>query len=405
MDAIMETYLESHGKSRPEAGGGSPPARRGSVRLSMVALLAVLAAAGASAQSLPPAPKPAQVQAAIDGGLEWLAANQVREGPLAGGWEGPSYHTTAASMAGLAFLANGYRPGVGEYGQVIDRAMGFVQDSMSADGYLGAKEQQMYVHAICTLFGLSYLGTTENPAAERELADWCRKSLELIVRAQKVRKPPQERGGWRYSPSSQASDLSVTSWMLLVLHAARQCGFEIDQRAVDAGINYVNRAYREESRVIRDANGKAVATKELRGYLYRQGASVEPERGATGAAVFIKGLIEGGLDERSESVVPLLTELPPTWEGEWHNGYFFFTAFYLTQGMFQIGGREWERFAAQIKAELVTHQDGDGKWPFPVTNREQSRDAGYAYSTGTSVLILSLEKQYLPMYQRQRPLF
>jgi len=369
--------------------------------LLLMLVVAVVTVSGAPVAS----PEPARVRASIDGGLSWLAVNQIREGKLAGGWEAARYHTAAASLAGLAYLANGHRPGVGEYGPVIDRAMQFVQKSMSPDGYLGAKDQQMYVHAICTLFGLSYLGTTDDPSKEKELAEWCRQSIDLIVRAQGVRKSPTERGGWRYSPNSPASDLSVTSWMLLVLHAARQCGFEINEKTVDAGIKYVNRAYREKIYVVRDTNGKPVATKELRGFLYRQGTSVQPERGATGAAIFIKSLVEGGLDMRSQTALPLLTEKPPAWEGDWHNGYFFFTAFYLTQGMFQIGGDAWDRYAAQIQTELVTHQDGDGKWDFPASNKQQSREAGYAYSTAMSVLILSLDKQYLPMYQRQKPLF
>jgi hypothetical protein len=35
----------------------------------------------------------------------------------------------------------------------------------------------------------------------------------------------------------------------------------------------------------------------------------------------------------------------------------------------------------------------------------QSELAGPAYPTAMAVLILSLEKQYLPMYQRQKQLF
>lgn len=364
-------------------------------------LLCVMPVSAARAQ----APEAARVQSSINAGITWLLENQVKEGQKAGSWESARYDSAAASLAGLALLANGYRPGVGEAGGAIDRAMAFVQKSMTSDGYLGAADQQMYVHAICSLFGLAYLGTADRPETEKELAEWCRKSIALISRAQQVRKAPIDRGGWRYSPDDTSSDVSVTSWMLLVLHAARQCGFEVDPKTVDAGMSYLNQAFDVQTRVIRDAGGKAVDTRELRGYLYRPGASLEPERGATGAALFIKSLIEGGLDERSKSVLPFLTELPPSWEGDWHNGYFFFAAFYLTQGMFQIGGEAWEDFDALMKSELLAHQDGDGKWSFPGSNKPQSRQAGYAYSTAMAILILSLEKQYLPMYQRQSELF
>ncbi len=345
-----------------------------------------------------------RVQAAIDGGLKWLAENQITEGSLAGTWEASRYHSAVAGLAGLAFLANGHRPGEGEYGRVIDRAMNYVQQTMTSDGYLGAKEQQMYVHAIATLFGLSYLGTTRQPEKEKELAEWCRRSLKLIARAQAVRKPAVARGGWRYAPDADVSDLSVTSWMLLVLHAARQCGFPIDEKSVDAGMKYVNRAYHEKREVIRD-KGKIIDEREIRGFLYRPGTSNEAERAATGVAVFIKSIFEAESDRKMQNSLAFLTEKAPDWNGSQYNGYFFFVSFYITQGMFQTGGAVWNKYAAGMKTELVANQAGDGHWPFPQANKEESRQAGTAYSTAMAILILSLEKQYLPMYQRQRKLF
>jgi hypothetical protein len=38
-------------------------------------------------------------------------------------------------------------------------------------------------------------------------------------------------------------------------------------------------------------------------------------------------------------------------------------------------------------------------------NAPQTRLAGAAYPTALAVLVLSLDRQYLPVYQRQRPLF
>ena len=49
--------------------------------------------------------------------------------------------------------------------------------------------------------------------------------------------------------------------------------------------------------------------------------------------------------------------------------------------------------------------DADGHWPFPPDNQPQSHPAGRAYTTALGILILSLDKQYLPMYLRQKQLF
>jgi len=235
------------------------------------------------------------------------------------------------SLAGLAFLANGFKPGEGEYGAVIDRAMDYVKAGMDPNGYLGAHYGNgMYMHAMCTLFGLSYLGQAREPERETALADWCRKSVDLILEAQAIKKVPPERGGWRYTPHTEESDLSVTSWQLLVLHAARQCGYEIDPVVFQNALRYVDRAFVEHE----------TGT----GFLYRR-TSDRPERAVTGVALFIKHLFEPETDRKSEAALRFIQQSPPTWGGPQYNGYFFFGTFYMTQGMFQIGDQAWADFA------------------------------------------------------------
>ena len=327
------------------------------------------------------------VQAAVDGGLEWLAKRQIGDGPEAGSWPGPRYRTAVASFAGLAFLANGHRPGDGAYGAVVDRAMAYVEGSMAPDGYLGGRDNSMYVHAISSLFGLSYLGLSADAEREKRLAQWCRKSIKLILDAQKVRKTPTEQGGWRYTPFSRDSDVSVTSWMVLVLHAARQCGYEIDDGVFRAALRYVNRAFAQT------------------GFVYRPGVSKSPEPGVTGVAVFTKSILEAEQDERTRKALDYLAARAPSWGGTQYKGYFFFGTFYMAQGMFQLGDEAWGSFAPKLQRVLIDHQEGDGHWELPPDNKPQSRLAGDAYATAMAVLILSLDKQYLPMYQRQRRLF
>jgi hypothetical protein len=254
----------------------------------------------------------------------------------------------------------------------------------------------MYIHAVCALFGLSYLGLSPDPAAERDLAAWCRRSLRVIAEAQKVSRPDYARGGWRYTPGSDESDLSVTSWQLLVLHAARQCGFEVEEDTMEDALRFIDGAY------VAVTNGPVGP---CGGYVYRPGVSRDPEPGVTGAAVFIRSLFERRDDARREAALTYLAGYPPSWGGAQYNGYFFFGAFYMTQGMFQIGDPAWERYFTPLRALLLDHQTGDGSWPFAPEDAHQGRLAGPAYSTAMAVLILSMEKQYLPMYQRQAAMF
>ncbi len=340
------------------------------------------------------APSKERVQSAIEGGLKWLAEKQVSNGS-SGHWQAPKYPTAATSFAGLAFLANGHLPGDEKYGETVRRAMRYVKDSMKENGYLGARGDSMYAHAISTIFGLSYMGMAEKEELEPELADWGRRSINLILKAQKVRKTGKEKGGWRYTPYTSSSDLSVTSWQLLSLHAARQSGYRIPNGAFRRALAFVNGAFRVEKK----------GNRKKAGFVYRPGVSKTPEIGVTGAAVFIKRILEDELDSKAKRGVKLLREHTPSWGGKQYKGYFYLGTFYIEQGLFQVGGEAWKSFKPAIQKVLLEHQKGDGHWGFPPDNKKESRLAGEAYSTAMAILILSLDKQYLPMYQRQKRLY
>ncbi len=239
---------------------------------------------------------------------------------------------------------------------------------------------------------------SETESEEIPLAEWCRRAVHVILEAQKVRRQAVEQEGWRYRPEDAGSDISVTCWQLLVLHTARQCGYDIDPLALESGITYVNRAFRDLP-----ATAERAATS---GFLYRQGVDrdLDIDRSATGLAVAIKYLLESEDDGKINRVLSFLASAQTSWGGTQYNGFFFFSSFHMGQGMFQIGEGIWEKWRDEMQRLLLAHQNGDGSWPFPAGEKPQSEAAGPAYATALAVLILSLEKQYQPLYQRQRSL-
>jgi hypothetical protein len=344
----------------------------------------------------------ARVEAALTGGLKWLAENQIADGDLAGSWacDRAAYRPAVASLAGLAFLANGDLPGDEGHGLVVRRALDFVMKSANARGYLGQGDRSgMYIHAICSLFALSCFGMADESEIDEELAEWCAKSIAVTVEAQAIRRSAAAQGGWRYTPDTSESDVSVSSWQLMVLHAARQCGFAVDPSVIADGMAYVNRAYLAPQR---DAE-----TNEMQpgGFLYRPGVSLEPEAAVSGVALLIKSIFEREPDKKRDAALAYLSSFTPAWGGHQYGGYFYFSLFYMTQGMFQLGGPAWLDYRQAVQRVLVEHQTGDGRWPLPPDNASQSHLAGDAYPTAMAVLLLSLDKQYLPMYQRQQPLY
>jgi hypothetical protein len=332
------------------------------------------------------------VELAIDAGLRWLATQQVKDGTAAGSLPSPKFPTAVTSLAGLALMANGHLPGEGPYGNVVESAMAYVQSSMTSDGYVGSVGDSMYVHAICTLFGLSYLGMDKDARKDAELAVWCRKAIDVIIRAQQVPKEQVEKGGWRYSPQTSESDLSVTSWQMLVLHAARQSGYAVDDSVISYAMAYVNSGF------ARTKDGKG-------GFVYRPGQTTVPEYGVSGTSMLLKCLFESQFDEKMTETIDFLKTFTVGWGGPQYRGYFFFSTFYLMQGFFQIGGADYEGFAARTRKVLLEHQKGDGHWPYTFENSAERQGAGSVYPTAMAILILSLDKQQLPIFQRQRTYF
>jgi len=348
----------------------------------------------------------ARAEGAVAGGLQRLAETQIRSGAEAGSWavEHANYRPAIASLAGLAFLANGHMPGdAGPYGDTVAAALQYVVRSIGADGYAGQGDRSgMYIHAISTLFALSCLGMQADETLEPALAEACRRSIEVVLRAQQVAKSSVARGGWRYTPYSEESDISVTCWQLLVLHSARQAGFSIEESVLGSGLAYLSRAYLEL-----DAAGESGDDTQPPpgGFLYRPGISREPEPAATALAVYIKSLFDAADDRQTRGSLRYLARYQPTWGGAQYGGFFYFAGFYMVQGMFQAGGETWDAFHPRMRRVLLDHQSGDGSWPFPPDNTAQSRLTGAAYPTAMAVLMLSIDKQFLPMTQRQRRLY
>src|SRR3954470_17963248 len=67
--------------------------------------------------------KPA-TQQSIDRGLAWLGGRQVEEGSFKS--TGFGRNAAVVSLSGMAFLAGGSTPGRGEYGQQLNRCIGYI---------------------------------------------------------------------------------------------------------------------------------------------------------------------------------------------------------------------------------------------------------------------------------------
>ncbi|HUG89680.1 MAG TPA: prenyltransferase/squalene oxidase repeat-containing protein [Planctomycetaceae bacterium] len=339
----------------------------------LTALAVSLSNDGSAASAAPRTAEQKQIDDAVARALEYLARQQRPSGAWATDPHGES--TAATSLACMAFMAAGHVPGEGPYGDALVRGIDWVLAQQRPDGLLIARPghgQPMYDHGITALMLAEVIGMLDKPRAAR-----CRTALEdavrLILRAQAVPKSSHHAGGWRYQPTSNDSDLSVTGWQLLALRAAKNVGCDVPADHIDRAVEYVRKCFQHG------------------GFGYQPTQNATATRTGTG----ILCLEICGQHHTAEALAgaEYLARRPL---GR-HESYFFYGVYYCSVGMFQVGGKYWEQSKSELTRLLIPSQQPDGSWIAP--HHTEAR-FGTVYSTSLGVLGLAVEYQYLPIYQR-----
>ena len=188
------------------------------------------------------APYRERIGVAVGRGIEFLAGEQAENGAFPR--DAVGQNTGIIGLVGMAFLAAGHTPEPSSYGRNITRCIDYIITHQQPDGLLwydasSDMKGAMYSHGICTLF-LSEVSGMVDRERQQKIDVAIPKALHLILKAQSVSKEPIHRGGWRYSPGSTDSDLSLSSWCLMALRSAKLNGAQIPADAIDAAVQYVH---------------------------------------------------------------------------------------------------------------------------------------------------------------------
>lgn len=341
----------------------------------LVVMLVGLATTQCRAQD---APADRQVDRSIARALKFLSSEQQRSG--AWSLKNASRSVDApstTSLAIMAFMAAGHVPGEGPYGDQLNLGIQWVLSTQQANGLFPHRTGSgpMYTHGICTLMLAEVAGMADSTMSMR-----IRQSLErailLILKAQAVTKSRTHAGGWRYNPSSNDSDLSVTGWQLLALRAAKNIGCDVPAESIEYAVAYVKRCS--------DVRGRG-------GFSYQPGHGPSPTR--TGTGILCLEICGDHHARETMEAADYLLRRPLKYDDR----FFFYGVYYCTVGMFQVGGRHWELTRNHISSVLLSKQHPNGSW-----NPQNGGEASFGpiYSTSLSVLALAVEYQYLPIYQR-----
>jgi prenyltransferase beta subunit len=326
-------------------------------------------------------PLPPQVQSAVDRGLDYLAKTQEANGawPTGSGRTGPTAAVT--SLAALAFMARGHVPGQGPYGDNLNRAVDFILSIQQPNGLLCAHTGSpvMYDHGIstvmlCEAYGMLQSGDDTRHTRTKAAIS---KAVRLILDAQKIPKSDGYRGGWRYMPDAQDSDISVTGWQLMALRSAANIGASVPPSAIDAGINFVKNC--------------AVPSG---GFFYNTAGNVNPA--LTGTGILALELLGQHNSKQALAGGDYLIEHPITQASQ--NQFYFYTIYYCSQAAWQLGPRYWDAINPILRKSILDRQSPNGAWNIP--DGDPEHQAGATLGTSMAILALTVPYRYLPLYQR-----
>ena len=358
-------------------------------------------AATSDLSSALPATEWSRVEASVDIGLNWLAAQQAADGRFP---SQPVAQPAVTSLAIMAFLSRGHVPDHGRYGKQITKAIDFVLSTQKRRGYFcllpltptGSRpttsQTVSYNHAMAGLMLGEVYGMTKGGQSrriEQALADALFYHRQVQTR---VKSHPAFNGGWRYgypdSPKA-SSDMSITGWSLMFLRSARNAEFQVPKNYFDEGLDFVERCFVEEPEL---------REKGVFSYLPAKAPGGE-KRSVTLAntASAMLTLILGG--RHDTEMIRAGTEWFRTrdYPRPWQNNFFYLASYYSSQAMAQVGGDTWNQIYPQIARNMIEEQSDDGSWPL---GTGQERNYTSTYTTSLAILALTPAYQLLPIFQR-----
>jgi Prenyltransferase and squalene oxidase repeat len=303
----------------------------------------------------------------VERGLAYLASLQNDDGSFGRGRYGRN--VGIASLAALAFMADGNLPGRGRYGEQVTRALEFVLANKSESGLLAAESTTgpMYGHGFATLFLGEIYGMNPNDSRVR---DALVRAIDLILNSQ------NDEGGWRYNPVPYDADVSVTICQVMAMRSARNAGIKIPKDTIDRAVRYV--------RDCQNADGGFR-------YMRQPGSSAWPRAAAGVASLFYAGVYEDDSIERGLEYLSSNSMIANT-GGPQMQAHYFYGQYYATQAMYLAGGDRWEQWWSRVRDELIAMQSDDGSWI--------DHQAGESYATAMALIVLQMPNRYLPIFQR-----
>lgn len=294
-------------------------------------------------------------------------------------------------------------PGLGRYGDGLTRAIRYALGTQSDGGlfsqrgvepYLGfqpnpwdhPRAHAAYNHAITGIMLCEVYGAVQSDLSERirpAIVNALRMTRQFQLSHKRNR---QDLGGWRYMfPNLDIdSDLSVTSWQLMFLRAAKTAEFVVPDDYVKDAMAFVRRCFDPDQKAFRYSLSRR-----------------EPRitRGVTGAGILslsLGGEHQSDMAQAAGRWILRQSFSPYNTNGGYVRDYYHYSVYYCSLGMFQLGGEYWKGFYPPIVDIVLRNQASDGAW----SAEKGYIDIGRAYTTALMVMTLTVPYQIVLIYQR-----
>jgi hypothetical protein len=346
-------------------------------------------------------PIPEKAQEAVNKGLDWLKKNQAKDGSWSANGQNPVAMT---ALAGLAMLCEGSTVTQGKYRENIrlaaDWLMGRSMKGGGRNGLIGNPDhpgetgRYMYGHGFAMLFLGSVYGEEEDKERREKLKDILSRAVIYCGSAQST------QGGWFYTSKTEGGDHdegSVTVTQMQGLRACRDAGIPVPKEIMKKGYDYLKKSTDSQGGVVY-ALGRGL------------GGAVGGGRPALTAAA-IACLFSAGeyKDEHVKKWFKFCERTIPVGVGGVRFGHDEYTHFYYAPSLYFLGedgwskmfggekgtGLTWKKYRESMFNSLVASQAGDGSWA-----QGGGWSVGPVYSTAVYCVIMQLDNNCLPVYQR-----
>jgi hypothetical protein len=346
-------------------------------------LLALASALGGGYLLSPPrllaAQKNDKWEAALKKGLDWVARTQSSLGHWTADAKSSAsaYPTAMTALAGAALLCSGSTTMQGPYARHVRKAVDFLLGKLRSSGLIGDPDtdnRYTYGHGFSMLFLSQVLGEEEDEERREELVEALTKAVEFSGKAQ------TSAGGWGYVSARAMNDFdegSTTITQVQGLRGCRNAGIVVPGEIIDKAKQYIYGCKNDDGGISYSSRNKGTSRPAI-------------------TAAALAALYNAG-DYDSEHVPQMLEyakkQLHTLNEGGASFGHWHYTYLYYSQVMYRQGEKDWAPYRDRLYDRIASEQNQDGFW----TGNNQ---IGPIYPTSCNLIMLQLDKAYLPIFQR-----